>query len=825
MPHQIGFIKHWIKVILPFLSGAILLVGLSAFSMSILSATRAYIEGESLWSKAQKEAVFRLNRYADTRDETDFQLFLESVAVPLGDRKARLALDKPAPDFDVARQGFLEGRNHADDIDGLIQLFRNFRNTSFMRKPISIWAEGDMLIAELMMEADTLHAAVRSGDPNPATLRPVLERINLIDARLTPLEEAFSYSLGDASRKVRDLLLFTIWAIALLLMSFASYISYKFFARKEQIEKTLSTMMARAAADRERRTADARIRDQAALLDKARDAIIVRGVDGRILYWNKSAERLYGWTAEEALGAAIDNLIYDDFTIFNEATNKVLEFGEWSGEIHKRLEDGSTLTVESRWTLVKDEHGRPQSILAIDTDITARKAAEHGVRQLAFYDPLTGLPNRLLLQDRLRLALASSSHSHCSGALLFIDLDNFKALNDTLGHEKGDLLLQQVAQRFAACVRESDTVARLGGDEFIVMLTDMHENPQEVAIQAKNVAEKILDSLRQPCLIDGIDQYTTASIGITLFQDRHDTVTVSDLLKRADLAMYQAKAAGRNTVRFYNQHMQAAVSARAVVESDLRQGLQEHEFLLYYQPQMNQDDLITGMEALVRWRHPTRGLVSPANFISISEETALILPLGQWVLKTACEQLAAWAAQPSMARFSISVNVSARQFHHEDFLQQILTTLDYSGANPNKLKLELTESVLLDDVEATIVKMTALKAKGICFSLDDFGTGYSSLSYLKRLPLYQLKIDQSFVRDVLTDSNDAVIARTIVSLAQSLGLEALAEGVETKEQRDFLARHDCHLYQGYFFSRPLPVDLMEEFIAVHDESATSEQTL
>jgi diguanylate cyclase (GGDEF)-like protein/PAS domain S-box-containing protein len=813
MHHQAGFNKHWIKVIWPFLAGTIFLVGLSVFSMSILSATRAYVEGESLWSKAQKEAVFRLNRYADTHDEADFQLYRKAIAVPLGDKKARLQLDAPFPNVDIARQGFIEGRNHADDINGMISLFRNFRNIDFMRKPISIWADGDALIAELMKEADTLHAAVRSDNTGSATLRPILERISLFNARLTPLEDAFSYSLGEASRKVRDLLLFAIWAIAFVLMSFVGYISYQFFARKEQYEKKLSLLTAQAAVKEERRIADARIRDQAALLDKARDAITVRSLEHRILYWNKSAERLYGWSMEQAIGTQIENLIYNDSALFAEATNRVLEFGEWSGEICKHRNDGSTLTIESRWTLVKDEQGTPQSILSIDTDITARKVAEHGVWQLAFYDPLTGLPNRLLLQDRLRLALASSSHSHASGALLFIDLDNFKALNDTLGHEKGDLLLQQVAQHLAACVRESDTVARLGGDEFIVMLTDMHDTPQDIGIHARNIAEKILDALRQPCLIDGMEQYTTASIGIALFEDRHDTV--SDLLRRADLAMYQAKAAGRNTVRFFNQHMQAAVSARAVLESDLRQGLRECEFLLYYQPQINQDGTMIGMEALIRWQHPTRGLVLPANFISVTEETALILHLGQWVLKTACAQLAKWATQPSMASFSIAVNVSARQFHHEQFLEQLLTTIDRSGANPNKLKLELTESVLLDDVEATIVKMEALKAKGICFSLDDFGTGYSSLSYLKRLPLDELKIDQSFVRDVLTDSNDAVIACSIVSLAQSLGLEVLAEGVETQEQRDFLAHHDCHMYQGYLFSRPLPVNQLEQFIAAH----------
>jgi diguanylate cyclase (GGDEF)-like protein/PAS domain S-box-containing protein len=745
MPLQAGFVGRWMKVIWPFLAGTALLVGLSALSMDILSASRAYVEGESLWSKAQKEAVFQLNRYAESRDEADFQRYREAIAVTLGDRQARRELQKSRPEIPVALQGFLEGRNHPDDIPAMIRLFRNFQDITFMRRPISIWTEADRLIAELIREADVLHGAISSGNSSAATLRPTLERIKLINAQLTPLEEAFSYSLGDTSRKAGDLLLFAMLALAAALICF------------------------------------------------------VRGLDQRILYWNKSAERLYGWTAEEALGRSIENLIHDDPVASSEATSKVMALGEWIGEFTKRRDDGSTLIVESRWTLVRDDHGTPQSILAIDTDITARKAAELGVWQLAFYDPLTGLPNRLLLQDRLRQALASSSHRQYSGALLFIDLDDFKALNDTLGHEKGDQLLQQVAQRLAASVRESDTVARLGGDEFVVMLTDLHENPEGVAIQAKAVCEKILDSLRQPYLIDGNEQHSAASIGVALFQGRHDTV--SELLKRADLAMYQAKAAGRNTVRFFNQDMQAAVTARAILETDLRQGLRESQFLLYYQPQMDEQGHMVGTEALVRWKHPTRGVVAPARFISVTEETSLILPLGQWVLRTACEQLAAWGAHPSTAELSVAVNVSARQFRHEGFVDQILTALDHSGANPQKLKLELTESVLLDDVEATIDKMTALKVEGVGFSLDDFGTGYSSLSYLKRLPLDQLKIDQSFVRDVLTDHNDVVIARSIIALARSLGLAVIAEGVETEGQRDFLARQDCHMYQGYFFSR------------------------
>jgi diguanylate cyclase (GGDEF)-like protein/PAS domain S-box-containing protein len=678
-----------------------------------------------------------------------------------------------------------------------------------MRRPISLWTEGDTLIAELMREASQLHAAVLAKSQG-ADLWPIVERINLINVRLNPLEDAFSYSLGEASRKIRSVLLSLVWSIAAALVLFGSYISYAYLSRKEDFEKKLRWMTAQEAADQERRAADVRIRDQATLLDKARDAIIVRGMDHRILYWNKSAERLYGWTMEEAVGKSVRDLLYGDYSLFDGAIIQVLETGEWSGEIPKHRKDGSTVMVESRWTLMKDVFGMSHSIFAIDTDITERKAAENDILRLAFYDPLTGLPNRLLLQDRLRLALVSSDHRHSRGALLYVDLDNFKVINDTLGHEKGDLLLQQVAHRLISCVRESDVVARLGGDEFIVMLTDMQDSEEDVAVHAKSVADKILEALRGPFKLDGNEQYSGASIGITLFQDRHDTV--GELLKRADLAMYQAKAMGRNNIRFFNQEMQAAVSARATLESDLRQALRENQFQLYYQPQMNHKGRMVGMEALVRWQHPVHGMVSPANFIATTEETALILPLGQWVLQSACEQLEAWAAQPSMALLSIAVNVSARQFHHEHFLDQTLAIIDKSGVNPARLKLELTESVLLDDLETTIAKMAALKEKGVGFSLDDFGTGYSSLSYLKRLPLDQLKIDRSFVRDVLTDSNDAVIACAIVSLAQSLGLEVIAEGVETKGQRDFLDHHDCHLYQGYFFSPPLSADQVETFI-------------
>ncbi|MBC7454536.1 MAG: EAL domain-containing protein [Massilia sp.] len=437
----------------------------------------------------------------------------------------------------------------------------------------------------------------------------------------------------------------------------------------------------------------------------------------------------------------------------------------------------------------------------------ARKAAQEAIRQLAFYDPLTGLPNRRLLSDRLGLALSAALRSRRHGGLLFIDLDDFKTINDTLGHDKGDLLLQQVSARLSGCVRASDTVARQGGDEFVVMLLDLSDMAQEAAHQIESIGAQILEALNRPYQLAGHVYHNSASIGATVFDGRLDST--DEHLKRADLAMYQAKAAGRNTLRFFEADMQTAVSARAALEADLRTGLQQGQFVLYYQAQIDAGGAVSGAEVLLRWQHPLRGVTSPAEFIAAAEESGLILPLGRWVLETACHQLAAWAGAPGTAHLTLAVNVSARQLRQGDFVEQVVELLARSGANPSRLKLEITESMLLDNVEQVIAKMGALKALGVGFSLDDFGTGYSSLSYLKRLPLDQLKIDQSFVRDVLTDANDAAIVRTIVALAHSLGLAVIAEGVETAPQRDFLAAHGCHAYQGYLFSQPVPLDQFE----------------
>jgi len=458
--------------------------------------------------------------------------------------------------------------------------------------------------------------------------------------------------------------------------------------------------------------------------------------------------------------------------------------------------------------LVGSQGERLGSVVIL-TDITQRKAAEEQIEQLAFYDPLTRLPNRRLLLDRLHQAVAAGARNRRQGALLFIDLDNFKTLNDTLGHDIGDLLLQQVALRLLDAVRARDTVARLGGDEFVVLLEDLGAQPQEAAAQVQVLGARILGALTQPYTLAGHRCHSTPSLGATLISE--DSPSVDELLKRADLAMYQAKAAGRNTLRFFDPDMQAALEARTALEAELREGLREGQFRLHYQAQVDSAGNLTGAEALLRWQHPLRGPVSPAEFIPLAEETGLILPLGRWVLETACAQLAAWAQQPQTAGLTLAINVSAREFRHAGFVDQVSQVLERTGTDPHRLKLELTESLLLDDIAGTIAKMTALKALGVGFSLDDFGTGYSSLSYLKRLPLDQLKIDQSFVRDVLTDPNDAAIARTIVALAQSLGLAVIAEGVETEGQRDFLLRNGCHAFQGYLFGRPGPVEALRGY--------------
>lgn len=534
--------------------------------------------------------------------------------------------------------------------------------------------------------------------------------------------------------------------------------------------------------------------------------IIITDLQGRIEYVNQACVRDTGYSLEELIGAN-PRILKSDKTPpeTHSALWAALTRGEkWEGEFINRRKDGREYVESVIVAPVRDADGLITHYLGVKQDISDRKRAEEEIHSLAYYDPLTSLPNRRLLMDRLGQALVTSRRSQAHGALLILDLDNFKYLNDTRGHDMGDQLLREAAHRLAAIVRQEDTVARLGGDEFVLILENLSTDEAMAARSAEMIAEKVRAALGQPFMLSGGLHEATASIGITLF--RGADVGADTLLKQADVALYQAKDAGRNRLRFFNSGMQAAIDARTALETALRQALSRDELCLYYQPQVDDCGRVIGAEALLRWFRPGVGAVSPAQFIPLAEETGLILPMGEWVVRAACAQLAIWAGQPETCNLQLAINVSARQFHQADFVCQIADILKSSGIDPTRLKLELTESVVLDNLEEVIQRMRQLRELGISFSLDDFGTGYSSLSYLKRLPLDQIKIDQTFVRDLTVDPNDAAIVRAILAMCHSLGLQVIAEGVETEAQHDFLRRNGCLAYQGYLFGQPMPIE-------------------
>lgn len=555
----------------------------------------------------------------------------------------------------------------------------------------------------------------------------------------------------------------------------------------------------------ERRLAEAELR-VAATAFEAREGMMITDPQGIILRVNKAFTDVTGYTADEVIGKNPRVLASGrhDKPFYEQMWNDITIQGSWRGEIWNRRRSGDIFPEWLTITAVKNEHGRITHYVSTLTDISELKQNEERIHNLAFFDPLTHLPNRRLLQDRLEHALVTCLRQNCLGALLFIDLDDFKTLNDNRGHHVGDLLLVAVANRLRHCLREQDTVARLGGDEFVVVVEGLDIARNEAVIHAQQVAEKILLNLNQVYDLEGQEYFNTPSIGICMFGEAQ--VTTDEILKQADQAMYHAKAAGRNTFRFFDPEMQAAAAQRFSLQQEIRDALQHDQFQLFYQPQINSAGKITGAEALIRWVHPQRGMVSPMDFIPVAEDSGLIIPLGNWIVEAACKQLVAWSNNPETLDLSIAINVSARQFQQPNFVEQTLSIIHKTGADPRHIKLELTESMLVENQQDIITKMTALREQGIKFSLDDFGTGYSSLSYLKRLPINELKIDKSFVKDVLDDANDASIARMIIRLAQSMELTVIAEGVETREQRDWLESEGCFKYQGYFFGRPVPAE-------------------
>ena len=540
----------------------------------------------------------------------------------------------------------------------------------------------------------------------------------------------------------------------------------------------------------------------AAVAFETQEGIVITDADNRILRVNQAFTQVTGYSADEAIGQTTSMLKSGrhDAAFYRRMWQELSQFGRWQGEVWNRRKNGEIYPEWLTITAVRDGRGEIRHYVAAFLDITERKQAEAKLEYMMLYDSLTGLANRRLFLDRLARSAARRRGGY--GALLFIDIDNFRHLNDRLGHALGDSLLIEMARRLSEAVGDEGALGRVGGDDFVVFCEALGQHGADSATRAEQRAEELLELLTRPYRLGEEDCRCSACIGITLVGD--DAPGAEGLLKQAELAMYQAKESGRQSIRFFDPDLQAEVASRLGLEADLQQGLQDGQFVLHYQPQVDSHGQICGAEALVRWQHPQQGMVSPGVFIPLAEASGQIVPLGRWILAEACRQLAEWQRQPARREWTLAVNISPRQFHRPDFVDQVRSLLDDSGADARGLKLELTESLLIEDVEDTVRKMSALRELGLALSLDDFGTGYSSLSYLKRLPLSQLKIDQSFVRDLGEGTNDGAIVRAIIGMADSLGLEVIAEGVETAAQCELLQRWGCHNFQGYHFYRPLP---------------------
>ena len=660
--------------------------------------------------------------------------------------------------------------------------------------------ESDALLGQRLAPAlgsltDSLHvrrlSARLSGAPAIVVNQPAIFNQARIVASI-PLDDALA-----GWREHRDYLLGVLLLLAVLIVGMAL------------IEVRYIRALARAQAS---------IVQGKTTLDQALESMVsgflLLDAEQRIVRWNRRFEEMFPWLTGVLQSGMPFRSMLETTARYHLTEASPAELENW---VERRLTQQFDLDTPHEQELPNGrviqitERPTPEGgLVIVYHDVTELRRASAEIEQLAFYDALTALPNRRLLLDRMMQAMTSATRSKRCGAVLFLDLDHFKTLNDTLGHDVGDLLLQQVAQRLKASVRSSDTVARLGGDEFVVMLEDLAEDSLIAAMQAQRVGEKIMATLTQLYQLGEHPYHITPSVGATLFGPGHHDP--ADLLKNADIAMYQVKAGGRNALCFFDPNMQAAINTQATLKEDLHAALQGEQFELYYQAQVQRDRRILGAEVLIRWQHPQRGLLAPAEFMAVAEDSGLILPIGQWVLRSACAQLALWQGDPRRNQLHLCVNISARQFRQRDFVTQVLTTLQETGVDANGLMFDLTEALMLDNVPDTIAKMTQLKACGLRFAVDDFGTGHASLAYLTRLPLDQLKIDQSFMGDIALQTTDARIVQTIIGMAGNLNLEVIAEGVETQAQCDFLAEHGCTLYQGYLFGHPVPLAEFESLL-------------
>ena len=555
----------------------------------------------------------------------------------------------------------------------------------------------------------------------------------------------------------------------------------------------------------------------AAIAFQTHEAIMVTDANTTIIRINQAFTRITGYTEVDVIGKSPEFLKSGKHDVFfyKKFWSSLNTTGHWNGEIWNRRKNGEIFPAWQTVSAIYNEQHKLTHYISFFSDITEYKDAEKEIEKLAFYDTLTGLPNRHLLHERLGYELNAAARYNRAGIVFSLDLDRFKDINVSLGHSMGDLLLVEIAKRLQSLIRNVDTVARLGGDEFVVLMSAQDGIDANLLEQSNTIAEKISEEVSRPYLINGQKLYISTSIGIALYTGIDETVDL--LLKRADTAMYQAKESGRDTYRFYQQSMQKAVDERLSIESHLRSAISNNEFSIHYQPQLSESNQVVGAEALIRWKNSTLGHIPPVDFIPIAEETGLIVPIGKWIVKSVCEQITLWERQRVKVPH-VAINISAKQFHQADFVSVFMAIVFEQNVQPSKIMLEITEGVFLGNLEEAIDKMNVLKKNGFRFSIDDFGTGYSSLTYLKQLPFDQLKIDQSFVRGVVNSATDAAIVKAIIVMAKSMGLNLIAEGVETEQHLSYLSGFGCHYYQGYFFSRPLDSEQLSEYVKKHDKT-------
>jgi diguanylate cyclase (GGDEF)-like protein/PAS domain S-box-containing protein len=769
-----------------FVAITVLVLVLAIQGMGLLAAGRAYVAGESLWSKGQKDAVYYLQRYALERDDADFVAYERALAFPLGDRLARLELDQPEPDIARVRAGFLQGGNHADDIDGMIRLYLRFRDVGPIAHAISVWATADGYIMELGALGASLRAAVKADSLDEAASQRYLADIRRLNATLTPLSAEFSGTLGDAQRTAQSIVVGLMLAVSAFFLVAAIGLSRRLLRQREAVEGAL-------------RENEAQMRQ---LVESAPLPLLIVGRrDESLLYANSRALQQFGLTASQAKTAKAGDFYLDRTT--REAILSAIDRDGSIRDFEVEMQDRMGLRF---WAVISSQRIRyagQSCLLTALVNIDDRKRLQDDMRFRAFHDALTGLPNRAMFLDALDRALKKAKRTDERFSVLFIDLDRFKVINDTLGHFAGDRLLQAVAERLREGVRESDLVARLGGDEFVI-LAEGHGGPEDVS----HIAEKVLQHLERPFAIDGREVALTASIGISSHPDDGDDL--DELVKSADIAMYQAKEEGRNAFRFYAPSINKLTLQRFDLEARLRGAIERDELCLQYQPVV---DLATGeirnLEALIRWNDPKSGLIMPGEFIPIAEETGAILAIGRWVLERACRDLKGWD-EMGLPHLSVAVNVSARQVLHHALVNEVFEALQQNGISPDRLELEITESMMMHDPAGAERALRSLKGLGVRLAVDDFGTGYSSLSLVRRFPFDTVKIDRSFVSGCPEDSESMAIVQSVATLARLLGLAVIAEGVETSPQRLAVAAAGCPFAQGYLFSRPVDVARVPE---------------